>query len=524
LHAFVNFSAPRAESIPVRRPDKWSVVLSVLALGGIAAAPARADVTVTVHGVVKTALAVPSVNVPLPGVGPVVRDVQVDVPTDGSTPTITVGRVPVQDPEPSPPVSTPPVPTPAAEPATPAQQATPAAAAAPADLGARHDPAAPARRSTAAPADIGARHVPTRRSRPSAPASKRSVAPRTANATSRTVAAPPAPRRATTRAVETTTTDAPAAEPRRDAGVGRVLNVVVEKLPGWVLAVFLIFAALAAGMAVNAYAHSRRARRLAVQRAELVDDVGQLQAALLAPLPAARAGVSFSVAYRPAAGLAAGGDFYDVFELDADRTALLLGDVSGHGRESVTQAALVRYTLRTFMTAGHGPAQAIARTDPCLDGHMDGHFATVIAAVYDHAAHTLTYAKAGHHPPLVLGLDDHDSDEPASPPIGAGLVARPSDVSLEVPAGATVCFLTDGVIEARRRGIVLGADRVQRMLADVPDDAEALLAAVAIEADEINDDLAVCLLHRPADAESPAPLALSAGGGTRTPKAFATGT
>jgi hypothetical protein len=513
----------------VRRSDKWSVVLSVLALGGIAAAPARADVTVTVHGVVKTALAVPTVNVPLPGVGPVVRDVQVDVPTDGSTPTITVGPAAVQDPEPSPPVSTPPVSTPPAEPATPAQQATPApaaAAAAPADLGARHDPAAPARRSNAAaPADIGARHVPTRRSRPSASASKRSHAPRTANATPRAVAAPPAPRRATTRAVETTsTTDAPAAEPRRDAGVGRIFNEVVEKLPGWVLAVFLSFAALAAGMAVNAYAHSRRARRLAVQRAELVDDVGQLQAALLAPLPAARAGVSFSVAYRPAAGLAAGGDFYDVFELDADRTALLLGDVSGHGRESVAQAALVRYTLRTFMTAGHGPAQAIARTDPCLDGHMDGHFATVIAAVYDHAAHTLTYAKAGHHPPLVLGLDDHDSDEPASPPIGAGLVARPSDVSLEVPAGATVCFLTDGVIEARRRGIVLGADRVQRMLADVPDDAEALLAAVATEADEINDDLAVCLLHRPADAESPPPLALSAGGGTRTPKAFATGT
>jgi hypothetical protein len=479
-------------------------------------------VTVTVHGIVKAALAVPSVNVPLPGVGPVVRDVQVDVPTDGSTPTITIGHAPA---EPTPPVSTPPVSTPPAEPATPAQQTTPAAAAAaPADLGARHDPAAPARRSTtSAPADIAARHVPTRRSRPSAPASKRSVAPRTVIATPRAVAAPRTPRRAPTRAVQTIP-DAPAAESRRDAGVGRVFNDVVEKLPGWVLAVFLSFAALAAGMAVNAYAHSRRAGRLAVQRAELVDDVGQLQAALLAPLPAARAGVSFSVAYRPAAGLAAGGDFYDVFELDANRTALLLGDVSGHGRESVAQAALVRYTLRTFMTAGHGPAQAIAHTDPCLDGHMDGHFATVIAAVYDHDAHTLTYAKAGHHPPLVLGLDDHDSDEPASPPIGAGLVARPSDVSLEVPAGATVCFLTDGVIEARRRGVVLGADHVQRMLADVPDDAEALLAAVATEADEINDDLAVCLLHRPADAESPPPLALSAGGGTRTPKAFATGT
>jgi hypothetical protein len=38
------------------------------------------------------------------------------------------------------------------------------------------------------------------------------------------------------------------------------------------------------------------------------------------------------------------------------------------------------------------------------------------------------------------------------------------------------------------------------MLADAPDDAEALLSAVAAEADELNDDLAVCLLHRPAVA------------------------
>jgi hypothetical protein len=38
------------------------------------------------------------------------------------------------------------------------------------------------------------------------------------------------------------------------------------------------------------------------------------------------------------------------------------------------------------------------------------------------------------------------------------------------------------------------------MLADAPHDAEALLAAVAAAADALNDDLAVCLLHRPADA------------------------
>jgi phosphoserine phosphatase RsbU/P len=219
-------------------------------------------------------------------------------------------------------------------------------------------------------------------------------------------------------------------------------------------------------------------------------------------------------ACRLAEFLAAGGDFYDVFELDGDRTAMLLGDVSGHGRESVAHAALVRYTLRTFIAAGHEPGEAIALTDPCLDGHMDGQFATVIAAIYDHDAHTITYAKAGHHPPLVVGVDDDSTVGSSSPPIGAGLGARPTDVTLDLAPGATVCFFTDGLVEARRNGVPVGPERVERILADAPEDAEALIAAVAAVVDELNDDVAVCLLHRPADSlELSAELVESSAGG-----------
>jgi phosphoserine phosphatase RsbU/P len=130
---------------------------------------------------------------------------------------------------------------------------------------------------------------------------------------------------------------------------------------------------------------------------------------------------------------------------------------------------------------------------------MDGQFATVIAAVYDHSAHTITYAKAGHYPPVVLGVDDDSTVASSSPPIGAGLGARPSNVTLDVAPGATVCFFTDGLVEARRNGVPIGPARVERMLADAPEDADALIAAVAAEADELSDDVAVCVLHRPAE-------------------------
>jgi stage II sporulation SpoE-like protein len=517
----VNFAAVAAEGNRVVRPGRLSIALAVVALAGLPVAAANADVGIDVPGVATTTVALPTIDVP--GVGTVDVDLaggHVTLRADSSRPPLVpggaIGGVVTTPPVSTPPVTTPPVTTPpvSTPPVTTPTISDPpvaSAAAVPAEPDAQPaaKPAATPKKpsqaaaptSASAPAARRARTTPVKRPRRGQPAV---ITPRT----TMTVSAPnhrstgrPAPRhsKATARSV----TSSQGAQSHRASGVSGAIVDVVDRLPGWVAAVFLGFAALAAGMAVNAYAHSRRARRLAVQRAELVDDVGQLQAALLAPLPAARADVAFSVAYRPAAGLAAGGDFYDVFELDPNRTALLLGDVSGHGRESVAQAALVRFTLRTFIAAGHSPAQAIALTDPCLDAHMDGHFATVIAAVYDHKAHTLTYAKAGHHPPLVLGFEDSAvTEELASPPIGAGLAARPHDIALDVPAGATVCFFTDGLVETRRAGAPLGSERVQGMLADAPHDAEALLAAVAAEADELNDDLAVCLLHRPTDDPS----------------------
>jgi Stage II sporulation protein E (SpoIIE) len=501
----------------VVRPGRLSIALGVVALAGLPVASANADIGVDVPGVATTTVALPHITVP--GIGTVdvdLADVHVTLRGDSSRPPLVPGGgkggVVTPPPETTPPASTPPVsPPPVATPTT----SDPTTAATAAAVPAQPDPQ-PAAKPATAPTHPKPGAAPTSTSAPAARRARTNAVQRP-----RRVQPPVVTRRTTTRisapARRTTGRSAPRhskatarsvassqrAQSHGASGVSGAIVDVVDRLPSWVAAVFLGFAALAAGMAVNAYAHSRRARRLAVQRAELVDDVGQLQAALLAPLPAARADVSFSVAYRPAAGLAAGGDFYDVFELDPNRTALLLGDVSGHGRESVAQAALVRYTLRTFIAAGHGPARAIALTDPCLDAHMDGHFATVIAAVYDHAAHTLTYAKAGHHPPLILGFEDGAvADELASPPIGAGLAARPRDTAVDVPAGATVCFFTDGLIEARRAGVPLGSERVQCMLADAPRDAEALLAAVAAEADELNDDLAVCLLHRPTDEPS----------------------
>ncbi|HEV2773624.1 MAG TPA: PP2C family protein-serine/threonine phosphatase [Thermoleophilaceae bacterium] len=245
-----------------------------------------------------------------------------------------------------------------------------------------------------------------------------------------------------------------------------------------------------------AYALSRvRARQFRRQREELLEDVGLLQAALLPKVPDRLGGLSVSVAYRPAAGLAAGGDFYDAFELDDGRVAFILGDVSGHGREALSHTTIVHYTLRAYLEAGLEPRQVLGITDRAIGGKLGGVFATVVVAVYEPSTGALIYASAGHPPPLVLGPVDHEAvTELSCPPIGVGLLPTGRrQTSVRLPAGCQVCLYTDGLAEARVDGELLGRGRLAEMLTGLDDAAQSLIYAVHAEADDASDDMAACV-------------------------------
>jgi chemotaxis family two-component system sensor kinase Cph1 len=106
-----------------------------------------------------------------------------------------------------------------------------------------------------------------------------------------------------------------------------------------------------------------------------------------------------SVAYRPADGPAAGGDFYDVFALSDGRVAIVLGDVSGHGRAALARAAQKRYTLRAYVEAGLKPRAALRLAGSVLGTVPDDLFTTAAIAVHDPSTASLTYATAATHSP-----------------------------------------------------------------------------------------------------------------------------
>jgi serine phosphatase RsbU (regulator of sigma subunit) len=260
--------------------------------------------------------------------------------------------------------------------------------------------------------------------------------------------------------------------------------------------------ALALALAVRSRFAALRARRLERQRAQLLEDVGLLQAALL-PVPPARLGpVGTSAAYQPAAGPGAGGDFYDMFPLEDGQLAIIVGDVSGHGRQALPHTALVRFTLRAYLEAGLSPRDAVQTAGAVLERQLGGAFATVLAATYNPRERLLVYASAGHPPPVVLPSQAHAGSIPAvticaSPPIGVGMRTGTRQTVISVPGHSQICFHTDGVTEARVGGELFGVERLLSTLVELGPGATApeLLDRVAARTDERPDDMAACLLR-----------------------------
>jgi hypothetical protein len=262
-----------------------------------------------------------------------------------------------------------------------------------------------------------------------------------------------------------------------------------------------LVALLALGLALAGL----RARRLVRQRRRLVEDVGLLQSALLPQLGDHVGPAAVSAAYRPAEGLAAGGDFYDAFALDEHRACVILGDVAGHGRDAVPVTASVRYTLRAYLEGGLTPAQAVQMAGRVLGPQLQDRLVTVLAAIYDDRTGLLTFASAGHPPPVVLGDDTTPVLTFASPALGAGVPTGRRQVTVPLVPGSVACLFTDGLADVvagdHRLGFAPVADAVRALPPGAS--AQELLSTLLKSSDKQPDDMAAVLLRPPADAPAP---------------------
>jgi integral membrane sensor domain MASE1 len=96
-----------------------------------------------------------------------------------------------------------------------------------------------------------------------------------------------------------------------------------------------------------------------------------------------------------------GGDWYDAFDLPGGRIGFSIGDVAGHGLDAAVAAARIRGSIFAEAIKGGEPAEILERVDRTSQSRHDT-AATALVAIISRDLSTISYASAGHPPPIVV--------------------------------------------------------------------------------------------------------------------------
>ncbi|MGW0761637.1 SpoIIE family protein phosphatase [Streptomyces sp. NPDC002814] len=184
-----------------------------------------------------------------------------------------------------------------------------------------------------------------------------------------------------------------------------------------------------------------------------------LQDSMLPHIPPRMAGCDIATRYLPGTLLGrVGGDWFDSVKLPGARTALVVGDVMGHGLNSAAMMGQLRTAVQTMAALDLPPAQLLRNLDDLAQRLGDTYLATCLYAVYDPIASELHIANAGHIPPVLVRAEDGHSellDLPTGAPIGVGGVPFEA-VRVRVEPGDRLVMCTDGLVEVRGEDIGVG--------------------------------------------------------------------
>ncbi len=146
--------------------------------------------------------------------------------------------------------------------------------------------------------------------------------------------------------------------------------------------------------------------------------------------------------------IAVGGDYFDMFPVTEERTAVLIADVSGHGLGAALLTTMLQGAL-SGMTLGEDPVKVFNQINQFLCEHSEvGHYATMFFSLIDRDGR-LHYIKAAHPSPLLLRRGQvSELYTEGSFPVGLIPEASFSAESLQLEPGDTLILFSDGVTEA----------------------------------------------------------------------------
>lgn len=202
-----------------------------------------------------------------------------------------------------------------------------------------------------------------------------------------------------------------------------------------------------------------------------------------------------------------GGDFYDFYFVDEDTLAFLVADVSGKGIPAAMFMMQSKTLLKSYAESGMSVEEIFTNANEKLCECNDaGMFVTAWMGLLNTKTGLVTFANAGHNPPLIKHADGSFSYLKTRPGFVLagmeGIRYRKNEYQLE--KGDVIYLYTDGVTEAMNtENELYGENRLLEVLnKNAASDTQAICDAVkadvdlfAGEASQFDDITMLCLKY-----------------------------
>ena len=214
----------------------------------------------------------------------------------------------------------------------------------------------------------------------------------------------------------------------------------------------------------------------------------------IVPLSTEKAGDGFDAFASLRTARAVGGDFYGMTVLGDGRLLFLVGDVSGKGVSAALFMSMCLALLIEKLRSGSDPARAFNEVNASIASrNPENMFVTVLGGLFDPHSGTVTFANAGHLPPLVVGKGYLD----CQPGMALGVFedAGIQSETIKIKPGEGILLYTDGANEATNaQREFFGLERLARAVEGTTSSEQAVHAAASaidafVDGSEQFDDL-----------------------------------
>lgn len=202
-----------------------------------------------------------------------------------------------------------------------------------------------------------------------------------------------------------------------------------------------------------------------------------------------------------------GGDFYDFYFVDENHLAFLIADVSGKGIPAAMFMMQSKTLLKSLAESKMSVEQVMTNANEKLcEGNEAGMFITAWMGILDVRTGELSFANAGHNPPLLKkagGTFEFLKTRPGLVLAGMeGIRYRKNTITLD--KGDVLYLYTDGVTEATNNALELyGEERLLMHLnraekesaEDICDSVKNDVDAFVDKADQFDDITMLCMRY-----------------------------